>query len=62
MQRQYREKEGECFNTLRDVIKEVSGDEIHTRQEILRKGCGSLSYCKGAFYANDLHGKRLTCS
>lgn len=38
LQRQYREKEGECFNTLRDVIKELTGDELQTRQDILRKG------------------------
>ncbi|KAH0826683.1 hypothetical protein J3R83DRAFT_5073 [Lanmaoa asiatica] len=41
MQRQYREKEGECFNTLRDVIKKLTGEELQTRQEILRKGRSS---------------------
>ncbi|KAF8549583.1 hypothetical protein OG21DRAFT_1515036 [Imleria badia] len=38
LQRQYREKECECFNTLRDVINELTGEELQTRQEILRKG------------------------
>lgn len=38
LQRQYREKEGECFNTLRDLIKELTGEELQTRYEILRKG------------------------
>ncbi|KAG8216915.1 hypothetical protein J3R82DRAFT_7191 [Butyriboletus roseoflavus] len=38
LQREYREKEGECFSTLRDVIKDLTGEELRTRQEILRKG------------------------
>ncbi|KAG9313361.1 hypothetical protein JVU11DRAFT_5676 [Chiua virens] len=38
IQRQYREKEGECFVILRDVIKKLTGDELQTRQEILKKG------------------------
>ncbi|KAH0835861.1 hypothetical protein J3R83DRAFT_9732 [Lanmaoa asiatica] len=37
-QRQYRANEGECFNTLRQVINELTGEELQTRQEILRKG------------------------
>ncbi|KAG6377603.1 hypothetical protein JVT61DRAFT_15421 [Boletus reticuloceps] len=38
LQRQYREREGECFNALRDVINELTGEELQKRQEILRKG------------------------
>ena len=38
-QRRYRKREGEYFNTLRDVIKELTGDEPQKRQEILMKGC-----------------------
>lgn len=38
LQRGYREKEGECFQMLRDVIKGHTGEELRTRQEILRKG------------------------
>ena len=38
-QREYRRKEEVCFTMLRDAIKEVSGEEPGTRQEILRKGC-----------------------
>ncbi|KAG6377381.1 hypothetical protein JVT61DRAFT_15177 [Boletus reticuloceps] len=30
-QRQYREKEAECFNALRDVIKQLTGEELVTR-------------------------------
>lgn len=41
LQREYREKEGECFNMLRDVIGDLTGEELRTRQEILRKGCSS---------------------
>ena len=37
-QRQYREKEGECFNMLRDVIHKLTGEELQTRHDILRKG------------------------
>lgn len=37
-QRRYRENEKECFNTLREVINELAGEEPQTRQEILTKG------------------------
>lgn len=46
MQKQYREKEGECFNMLRDAIKGLTGEEPQTRQEILRKGCVSHRHYK----------------
>ncbi|KAF8137252.1 hypothetical protein EV363DRAFT_655340 [Boletus edulis] len=42
LQRQYREREGECFNALRDVIKELTGEELQKRQEILRKAIDLL--------------------
>ncbi|KAH0831397.1 hypothetical protein J3R83DRAFT_14064 [Lanmaoa asiatica] len=38
LQRKYRANEGECIITLREVIKELTGKELLTRQEILRKG------------------------
>jgi hypothetical protein len=38
LQRAYRTKEVESFNLLRDVIKDITGEEIQTRNEILRKG------------------------
>ena len=44
LQRGYREKEGVCFHMLRDVIKDLTGEELRTRQEILRKGCRFSSY------------------
>ncbi|KAF8838797.1 hypothetical protein BDN67DRAFT_1004091 [Paxillus ammoniavirescens] len=37
LQRAYRSKEVESFNLLRDVIKDLTGEEIQTRNEILRK-------------------------
>ncbi|KIJ61537.1 hypothetical protein HYDPIDRAFT_42515 [Hydnomerulius pinastri MD-312] len=37
LQRQYREKEGESFNLLRDAIKELTGEDPGTRSEILSK-------------------------
>ncbi|KIJ05587.1 hypothetical protein PAXINDRAFT_103716 [Paxillus involutus ATCC 200175] len=37
LQRAYRTKEVESFNLLRDVIKDITGEEIQTRNEILRK-------------------------
>ncbi|KAF8137571.1 hypothetical protein EV363DRAFT_1156887 [Boletus edulis] len=40
-QRGYREKEVDGFNMLRNVIKTITGEELRTRQEILRKGCSS---------------------
>ncbi|KAI9569895.1 hypothetical protein HD554DRAFT_460956 [Boletus coccyginus] len=43
MQRQYREKEAECFNALRDVITKLTGEELQTRHEILRKAIDLLS-------------------
>ncbi|KAI9569894.1 hypothetical protein HD554DRAFT_461201 [Boletus coccyginus] len=42
LQRGYREKEGECFQMLRDVIKGHTGEELRTRQEILRKATDLL--------------------
>ncbi|KAG6377597.1 hypothetical protein JVT61DRAFT_15415 [Boletus reticuloceps] len=61
LQRQYREKEGECFHALRDVINELTGEEPQTRQEILRKGlwivchqCGLLIDLPFAFKATGL--------
>lgn len=42
LQMEYREKEGGSFNMLRDIIKERSGEEPGTPQEILRKGYSSL--------------------
>jgi hypothetical protein len=38
LQKQYREKESNAVYTLRDVIKELTGEELQTRYEILRKG------------------------
>ncbi|KAF8438015.1 hypothetical protein L210DRAFT_942759 [Boletus edulis BED1] len=43
-QRHYREKEGECFNALRDVIKQLTGEELVTRYEILRKAIDLLLF------------------
>ncbi|KAF8556808.1 hypothetical protein OG21DRAFT_1520830 [Imleria badia] len=40
LQREYREKEAECFNILRDIIKDLTGEELRRRQEVLKK-CGS---------------------
>jgi len=42
LQRGYREKEGDCFKMLRDVIKDLTGEELRTRQEILRKATDLL--------------------
>ena len=41
LQREYRGKEAECFNILRDVIKDLTGEDLRRRQEILKKGCVS---------------------
>lgn len=38
LQREYRKKEEKCFSILRDVIKDLTREELRTRQEILRKG------------------------
>lgn len=38
MQKQYREKEVDCFNTLRDIIKQITKEELQTRYDILTKG------------------------
>ncbi|KAG9313360.1 hypothetical protein JVU11DRAFT_5675 [Chiua virens] len=37
IQREYREKEGECITMLRVIIRNLTGEELRTRQEILRK-------------------------
>ncbi|KAH7887091.1 hypothetical protein F5I97DRAFT_1104230 [Phlebopus sp. FC_14] len=37
LQRQYREKEGESFNLLRDTIKELTNEEPQTRYDVLTK-------------------------
>ncbi|KAF9225699.1 hypothetical protein BS17DRAFT_815416 [Gyrodon lividus] len=44
LQRQYREKEGESFSILRNVIKELAGEKPQTRQEILRKATELLQF------------------
>lgn len=46
-QKQYRDKEGECINTLRDVINELTGQELQTRHEILTKGLYLICCFKG---------------
>ena len=40
-QKEYREKEGEGFNILRNVIRNITGEDPGTRLEILKKGCFS---------------------
>ncbi|KIJ63481.1 hypothetical protein HYDPIDRAFT_112900 [Hydnomerulius pinastri MD-312] len=37
LQRQYREKEGETFQLLREAIKDLTGEDLGTRTEILSK-------------------------
>ncbi|KIK96528.1 hypothetical protein PAXRUDRAFT_825845 [Paxillus rubicundulus Ve08.2h10] len=44
LQRAYRSKEVESFNLLRDVIKDITGEEIQTRNEILRKAIDLLQH------------------
>lgn len=60
MQRRYRKREGACIDTLRSVIKELTGKEPQTRKEILRKGCVFIVI--PVWWLIDLHGKRSTCS
>jgi hypothetical protein len=43
-QRQYRVKEGDGFQELREVIRSVTGEAPQTRRETLKKGMLVLKY------------------
>lgn len=43
-QRQYRVKEGDGFQELREVIRFVTGEAPQTRRETLKKGIPLLKY------------------
>ncbi|KAF9235543.1 hypothetical protein BU15DRAFT_64730 [Melanogaster broomeanus] len=49
LQRQYREKEQEHFTLLRDAVKELTGEDPPTRQEILKKARELVQYLGSEF-------------
>ncbi|KAN0084135.1 hypothetical protein V8E55_007639 [Tylopilus felleus] len=48
LQKEYRKEEGESFNALRDAIRNLTGEELRTRLEILRKAVDLITSFSGA--------------